>query len=103
MQDAYILARILTHPITTQENIPLALKAYDSVRRERTQAIQELSWRLGRLTCLMEDLNLEPGADKYAETARRLKEAGTWVNQGSMEDDVQRAVQNFQKLLAEQA
>ena len=94
---------MLTHPTTTLETVPLALKAYDSVRRERTQAIQELSYRLGRLSCLMEDLNLQPGQDKYAETSRRLNEAGKFVSQGPIEEDVQRALQNLQVYLAEKA
>ncbi|KAL0577537.1 hypothetical protein V5O48_004435 [Marasmius crinis-equi] len=41
IEDAYILAELLGHPLTTRGTIPRALRAYDSVRRPWAQDIAE--------------------------------------------------------------
>ncbi|KZV92699.1 hypothetical protein EXIGLDRAFT_768710 [Exidia glandulosa HHB12029] len=100
IEDAYVLGRMLTHPKTTMETVESALKAYDSVRRERAQGVQELSLQLGRLATFTEDLQLQPGADPIAVTAARLEAAGIWVGEGDLEDDVRKAEENFTKFIA---
>ncbi|KZV78672.1 FAD/NAD(P)-binding domain-containing protein [Exidia glandulosa HHB12029] len=100
LQDAYVLGRMLTHPKTTMETVQSALKAYDSVRRERAQGVQELSLQLGRLATFTEELQLQPGADPIAVTAARLEAAGKWVGEGDLEDDVRKAEENYSKFIA---
>ncbi|KZV87796.1 FAD/NAD(P)-binding domain-containing protein [Exidia glandulosa HHB12029] len=100
IEDAYVLGRMLTHPKTTLETVESALKAYDFVRRERAQGVQELSLELGRLATFTEDLQLQPGADPIAVTAARLEAAGKWVGEGDLEDDVRKAEENFSKFIA---
>lgn len=53
--------------------------------------------QLGRLTTLTEDLQLGIGEDVHTETAKRLRDAGAWIAEGTLEEDVRRAVEDLQK------
>ncbi|KZV87798.1 FAD/NAD(P)-binding domain-containing protein [Exidia glandulosa HHB12029] len=97
IEDAFVLGRMLAHPLCTRETVHHALKAYDSVRRERAQAIQELSFELGRLGTMTEPF--DESADVEAATSARLLSVGAWVGQGDMEEEVQKAEVNFKALV----
>lgn len=97
-QDSYILGRVLAHPSTTLDNVHLALLAYDGVRRERAQAVQQLSLELGRLSTFQLGL----GADEQA-TAARIGGAGLWVGEGTMEADFCKAEEQFKALVGAKA
>ncbi|KZO91566.1 salicylate hydroxylase [Calocera viscosa TUFC12733] len=49
IEDAHVLASLLSHPRCTKSAVPLALKAYDAVRRPRSQRLQQSSFEAGRL------------------------------------------------------
>ncbi|KZT56920.1 FAD/NAD(P)-binding domain-containing protein [Calocera cornea HHB12733] len=49
IEDAHVLANLLSHPLCTKATVPLALKAYDAVRRPRSQRLQQSSYDVGRL------------------------------------------------------
>ncbi|EJD50169.1 FAD/NAD(P)-binding domain-containing protein [Auricularia subglabra TFB-10046 SS5] len=93
-EDAFVLGRLLTHPATNAMTAHLALQAYDAVRRPRAQAVAELSRELGRLG----DFTAGLGDDEKA-TAARMASAGAWIWQGSIEEDVQKAVAHFESLI----
>lgn len=48
-QDAYILGRVLTHPLVNRDNITEALKVYDTIRRPFANEVCRRSLRLGFL------------------------------------------------------
>ncbi|KAH9897855.1 FAD/NAD-P-binding domain-containing protein [Cubamyces lactineus] len=48
IEDAFVLARLLSHPSTTAENVEIALKAYSDVRRPRAQSVWDASLHTGR-------------------------------------------------------
>ncbi|KZT30268.1 salicylate hydroxylase [Neolentinus lepideus HHB14362 ss-1] len=56
IEDTYILASLLTHPLCTKEALPAALGIYDSIRRPLANSVLEGSRRAG----LLYDFNL-PG------------------------------------------
>ncbi|KAH8099305.1 hypothetical protein BXZ70DRAFT_943202 [Cristinia sonorae] len=47
LEDAYLLAKLLSHPLTNDENVELVLQAYDHTRRKRAQMIWECSRAAG--------------------------------------------------------
>lgn len=49
IEDAYVLAAILTHPSMTREKIPQALKIYEKVRLPHANEIQRKSRENGKL------------------------------------------------------
>ncbi|KAI0094261.1 FAD/NAD(P)-binding domain-containing protein [Irpex rosettiformis] len=48
IEDAYLLAQLLSDPQTTKANVEAVLKTYDAVRRPRAQAVWEATQRAGR-------------------------------------------------------
>lgn len=102
-EDAFVLGRLLTHPSTNLETVHHALQVYDAVRRPRAQAVAELSRELGQLGDFTADLEMAEGDDEEAATAKRMETAGSWIWQGSMEEDVQRALAMFESLIGPDA
>jgi salicylate hydroxylase len=49
MKDAFVLGRLLAHPLTTLDNVPTALKAYQDVRLPFTQSVARESKRTGNM------------------------------------------------------
>ncbi|KAI0094260.1 FAD/NAD(P)-binding domain-containing protein [Irpex rosettiformis] len=49
IEDAYLLAQLLSAPRTTRNNVEAVLKAYDAVRRPRAQAVWEATQHAGRI------------------------------------------------------
>ncbi|KAG2366449.1 hypothetical protein BDR07DRAFT_1537579 [Suillus spraguei] len=50
--DAFVLGRLLAHPLTTLFNVPAALKAYQDVRLPFAQFIAHGSERMSQFACL---------------------------------------------------
>jgi salicylate hydroxylase len=48
IEDAFVLGRLLSHPLTTLNNVPVALKAYQDVRLPFTQFVARESDRTGK-------------------------------------------------------
>jgi salicylate hydroxylase len=46
-QDAFVLGRLLAHPLTTLDNVPAALKAYQDVRLPAAQLVARNSKHTG--------------------------------------------------------
>ena len=93
LQDAYILASLLSHPLTTRETLSKALAAYDSIRRPLAQSVLENS----RLTGFVfefktEDydgrtIRCEKDTDDLKRSAERLWPLWKWAWTGRPEDD----------------
>ncbi|KAG1819184.1 uncharacterized protein BJ212DRAFT_1298430 [Suillus subaureus] len=49
IEDAFVLGRLLAHPLTTLDNVPAALKVYQDVRLLFAQSVARESARAGRL------------------------------------------------------
>ncbi|KAG1734939.1 uncharacterized protein EDB91DRAFT_577444 [Suillus paluster] len=49
IEDAFVLGRLLAHPLTTLDNVPAALKAYQDVRLPSAQFVARESERVGRI------------------------------------------------------
>ncbi|KAG2131627.1 hypothetical protein DEU56DRAFT_452975 [Suillus clintonianus] len=49
MEDAFVLGRLLAHPLATLDNVPAALKAYQDVRLPFSQFVARESRRTGRM------------------------------------------------------
>ena len=49
MEDAYVLARLFTHPLTTRSTLPQALQAYNSSRLDFSNDIVRKTNRVGSL------------------------------------------------------
>ncbi|KAG1873030.1 hypothetical protein DFJ58DRAFT_722202 [Suillus subalutaceus] len=49
IEDAFVLGRLLAHPLTTLDNVPVALKAYQDVRLPFTQFVARGSGLTGKM------------------------------------------------------
>lgn len=49
IEDAFVLGRLLAHPLTTLDNVPVALKAYQGVRLPFSQFVARESKRAGKM------------------------------------------------------
>ncbi|OSD06217.1 FAD/NAD-P-binding domain-containing protein [Trametes coccinea BRFM310] len=49
IEDAYLLARLLSHPDTSIDNMEEVLRAYTKVRQPRAQMVWDRSYRIGRI------------------------------------------------------
>ncbi|KZV91727.1 FAD/NAD(P)-binding domain-containing protein [Exidia glandulosa HHB12029] len=89
LEDAYLLGRVLASPLVTRDTIPLALKAYDTVRRPRGNAAHSKSFDTGSLC----NLTTPDGRDDMDAVAAMLKDnTRLWFVLGKVEDDVQEAL-----------
>ncbi|KAL4248200.1 FAD/NAD(P)-binding domain superfamily protein [Abortiporus biennis] len=55
IEDALVLAALLSHPCATQETIPTAFQVYDEIRRPFSQNILQLSMSTGKLYFMERD------------------------------------------------
>ncbi|OCH91533.1 FAD/NAD(P)-binding domain-containing protein [Obba rivulosa] len=101
IEDAYILASMLAHPMVTLETLPLALQVYDEIRRPFAQDIQKKSRESGLLIqfntpdfakyTVNESAAGGIGADVVEEIGKRQRELSEWSDNTSLIDDVERA------------
>lgn len=85
IKDAFVLGRLLAHPLTTLDNVPTALKAYQDVRLSFTQFVARQSERTPRPMYDFCALGTDRGNEQ--EEMEILKEKivdllESWVNEG---------------------
>ncbi|KAJ7115024.1 hypothetical protein C8R44DRAFT_676103 [Mycena epipterygia] len=99
IEDAYILATVLGHPLTTRETLPRALRAYDAIRRPAADVVAEGSRMNGRYFSL--DLDSGVDFDRYEGpqlVEQLLKVHGAvvknweWAWTTSVDDSIQEAL-----------
>ncbi|OSX66927.1 hypothetical protein POSPLADRAFT_1072093 [Postia placenta MAD-698-R-SB12] len=60
IEDAYVIAGLLSNPQTSPSNVESVLQAYDRIRRPRAQMVWEASYRAGRVYDGFGDHGLSP-------------------------------------------
>ncbi|KDQ57219.1 hypothetical protein JAAARDRAFT_157371 [Jaapia argillacea MUCL 33604] len=103
IDDAYTLAKLLGHPLTTVSTLPTALAAYDSVRRPFAMDIMSRSREAGRLfTFYHPELDCSVGGDemdhrkKLEEMSERLVRNWKWAWESEIDGDVKKALGMFE-------
>ncbi|KAH8111732.1 FAD/NAD-binding domain-containing protein [Phellopilus nigrolimitatus] len=103
IEDAYILASILAHPLTTLASIPAALKVYETVRLPHANDVQRRSRENGKLYELADprfaDLDLSGGTNSSKSDMQTLWKMGNtafenwkWAWTTDIEDDRKKAI-----------
>ncbi|EPQ52859.1 FAD/NAD P-binding domain-containing protein [Gloeophyllum trabeum ATCC 11539] len=114
IEDAYILATLLTHPGCTREMLPEALKIYDSIRRPFSQSVLQSSKDVGLMYEFSwpgftdEDI-MRKAADGSMhldiEALHRLGELAAevqaWSWRSTIEDDRKQAIEMLEKSVKE--
>jgi hypothetical protein len=85
-----VLARLLTAPDVTKQNIELALQAYDNIRLESTWKLMECSRRQGLVYGLRE--NAWSDTSDLQELLQIIKENTEWILKWDIEDDIKRGL-----------
>ncbi|KZT56908.1 FAD/NAD(P)-binding domain-containing protein [Calocera cornea HHB12733] len=98
IEDAHVLANLLSHPLCTKATVPLALKAYDAVRRPRSQRLQQSSYDVGRLFECVSDAGEDEA--KIAEAFATVME---WVWSVDINEQRDRAFRLFEESLSNMA
>lgn len=88
IEDAHVLAELLADPrVVDAEHAVAALKAYDVVRRPRSQRVVTTSGEAARLLCL----RLEGVGDDEEKLKKTLQERLKWLWDLDVQDQVERA------------
>jgi len=88
IEDAYILANMLSHPDTNPSTVAYALKAYEYVRKPRVQRVQQTSYEAGRLWDLSSEEGDDP--DRIRENAMTRM---TWIWETHLQAHLEKALQ----------
>ncbi|KAH8111730.1 FAD/NAD-binding domain-containing protein [Phellopilus nigrolimitatus] len=102
IEDAYVLASILAHPLTTLESLPAALKVYEAIRLPHANDVQRRSRENGKLYEFTDprfaDLDLGDGATSSESDMQTLRKIGDaifenwkWAWTTDIEDDRKKA------------
>ena len=92
IEDALVLAEVLA-AAHTKEHVPLALEAYDVIRRPRSQAVVKTSRDAGNLYKLY-----GPEGSDMSRIGDNLLTRMSWIWYESMDLQIKRAVQMFEIL-----
>lgn len=88
IEDAHVLAELLGDPrVTTAEHIVAAFKAYDAVRRPRSQKVVTTSKENARLLCLC----LDGVGDDEEQLKTTFQERLRWLWDVDIQDQAERA------------
>ena len=88
IEDAHVLAELLADPgVTTAEHIMAAFKAYDAVRRPRSQKVVTTSKENAHLLCLC----LEGVGDDEEQLKTTFQERLRWLWDVNIQEQVERA------------
>ncbi|XXH01161.1 hypothetical protein Hte_007514 [Hypoxylon texense] len=90
IEDAAILTRVFAH-VTSRYHVDAALKAFDQVRRPRSQKVVDITREFGRLYSQDEE---ERNIDSMR---RQMKEGGMYTNGVDMDAQAEAAVLIFKK------
>ncbi|KAG0707357.1 hypothetical protein DFH29DRAFT_1076389 [Suillus ampliporus] len=77
MEDAFVLGRLLAHPLTTLDNVPAALKAYQDVRLPFAQFVARESERTGHIFDV-DVPNTDRGNEQEELEIQKEKLLGQW-------------------------
>ena len=94
IEDALVISTVLSK-VTTLEQIPKALMAYNQVRRPRSQRIVETSRDAGKLVSMMTE-GVGEDLDKIRE---QLKTRMNWIWKRNMNSQTKEAVELFEESL----
>lgn len=88
IEDAHVLAELLSDPrVTTAEHIVTAFKAYDAVRRPRSQKVVTTSKENAHLLCLC----LDGVGDDEEQLKTTFQERLRWLWDVDIQDQAERA------------
>lgn len=84
IEDAFVLGRLLAHPLTTLDNVPAALKAYQDVRLPFAQYVARESTRTGRMLSFDLSNTARGNVQEELEIQKEMVEAQwEWENKDS--------------------
>ncbi|KAI1412665.1 FAD/NAD(P)-binding domain-containing protein [Hypoxylon sp. FL1857] len=93
IEDAAILTQVFAH-VEAESHIDAALKAFDEVRRPRSQRVVEITRQFGRLYSQGEEER------DIEDMKRQMKEGGMYTNGVNMDAQVQAAILAFERATA---
>ncbi|KZO91567.1 salicylate 1-monooxygenase [Calocera viscosa TUFC12733] len=97
IEDAHVLANLLSHPKTIRNTVPLALKVYDEIRRPRAQRMQNTSY---------EAVRLYEGYSAIGHDQEKLADALShrmdWIWKFDVQGQRDKAIQTFEERLEQQ-
>ncbi|KAF8072155.1 hypothetical protein FPV67DRAFT_1748853 [Lyophyllum atratum] len=93
IEDAFILATLLGHHLTTLESVPSALAIYDQIRRPVAMEVAQRSLINGRLFGLqLPGVPLDNDPERLPELGDAIKENWKWTWSTTLDADVKQAV-----------
>ncbi|KAH8111735.1 hypothetical protein DFH11DRAFT_575240 [Phellopilus nigrolimitatus] len=113
VEDVYILAAILAHPLTTLESLPAALKVYEEIRLPHGNDVQPRSRVTGKLYEFADprfaNLNLGGGTTASESDVAKLRKIGDaivenwkWAWTTDIEDDRKKAIALLEERVGEE-
>ncbi|KAF7430636.1 hypothetical protein PC9H_006345 [Pleurotus ostreatus] len=103
IEDAHLLGRLLAHPKTTKDNLPVVLQIYQDIRLPFAQQKAERS----RLNGLMYEfnhpdfqVNSKSSRDEMESLGKAVGETFGWLAKGGCDDDWMEAEERLNKLAA---
>ena len=110
VQDAYLLAQLLSNANVTKDNAPLVLKVYDEIRRPFSQNVAALSLLSGRTSQLNTpqhaDLTEEQSAtgtaltiDQLRENLAEIQRLGEWQFGPTIVEETEAALRQLEERL----
>ena len=98
IEDAFVLAKLLGHPLATTRTLEKALRAYDKVRRP----VAQRAARDSKVTGEIFDWIHEPFESmSLEEVGREMGRLAGWLREGSCEDVAKEAVRVFERKCVE--
>lgn len=94
IEDAYVLASLMAH-VDTPDKISLAFKAYDKIRRPRSQKVCTTSREAGEL-CALRLASVEDNAQSFKENIQWRMD---WMWHRDIAGELDQALAIFQKLV----
>jgi len=94
IEDVHVLANLLSHTLCTRATAALALKAYDAVRRPRSQRLQQTSYAVGELYH-----GVSPAGEDGAKIAEVVGTMMDWIWHIDINEQRDRALGLFEESL----
>ncbi|KAI0029664.1 FAD/NAD(P)-binding domain-containing protein [Vararia minispora EC-137] len=98
IEDAYVLACLLSDPFATPNNLHHALSAYDAIRRPNANHVLVGSRCSGKLY----EFDDEVYGDRYEELGPAIVKMWDWLWAGGPEEDAKEAVEKMKKRIVEE-
>jgi salicylate hydroxylase len=100
IEDGFILATLLGHPLTTQSTIRRALAIYDNIRRPVATEVAAKSLVQGKLYGLNipdVEIDFEKEPERLVEVGEAIYENWSWTWKSSLEPYIEKAVADLEK------